>query len=143
MKTNLLLVLLFVATGSFATTLRGDSSYWQCAAFDSYNKQWLVKSSYQRIALNKAKHECTSNSTAPDSCVVANEYCEMVVKGKRMNRHSWQCVAFDKMGKTWNGDLYRNRDDAAVGARQFCKMQSAFPRSCYVRLMTCKNKNQG
>ena len=140
MKTNLLMLFLLFTSQLFANTLRGENSHWQCAAFDKNNKQWIVNSSYLRTALNKAKHECSTNSLSPDSCMVAKEHCEMVIQGRKIT-HSWQCVAFDKMGKTWSSDLYRNRDDAAVGAKRFCKLQSVFPQSCYVRLMTCKNKS--
>lgn len=119
-----------------AENLRGSESYWQCASFDRHGKQWIAQSSFQRVALNKAFRQCKHDSSEPSSCEVAKEHCEATIKGYKMPM--WRCSAFDKMAKMWKSDTFRLRDDAAVGAKRLCKHQSAFPESCYVRLMTCK-----
>lgn len=138
---NLLLSLstLFLLNISHASSLQGESSFWQCASFDREGKQWIAKSSFQRIALNKAFDLCKKGSPEPASCEVASQFCEATIKGYQAPK--WQCSAFDKMAHVFASDYYRNRDDAAVGAKQYCQHQSAFPDSCYIRLMTCRSNN--
>ena len=140
MKAKIVVSLFFIILPPLtnASNLRGDNSHWTCASFDHSGKQWLAKSSFQRVALNKAFRQCKQQSHEPSSCEVASEYCEASIQGYKPPK--WQCSAFDKLGKVWPSDLHRHRDDAAVGAKTLCKQQSVFPASCYVRLMTCKSK---
>lgn len=135
MKKIITLSLLLIPCFQQAHALRGANSFWQCASYDQSGKQWIAKNSFQRVALNKAFELCKRNSQEPGSCEVAQEFCEASINGHQTPK--WQCSAFDKMAHVWKSDLYRYRNDAAIGAKLLCQNQSAFPGSCYVRLMTC------
>ncbi len=140
MNKLIIFCLILLPSLSFAETLRGHNSTWQCAAYDDSNKQWIVKSQYQRKAINQAKANCTNDSQNPKSCHVAKEFCEVIVAGREYKSH-WQCLALDKMGHHFRSDTHNSRNHAIVGARKLCQRQSVFPSSCYVRLLTCKNKS--
>jgi hypothetical protein len=56
-------------------------------------------------------------------------------------RPMWRCTAFDQMVKSWPSNTYTHRDDAAIAAKAYCEQGSAFPDTCFINLMTCKNMN--
>ncbi|WP_133127790.1 hypothetical protein [Legionella nagasakiensis] len=123
-----------------AVILKGDDSYWQCSAYDQENNQWIAKSPYERTAINKAYDACKKQSRAPKTCKTAKESCDAIVKGRNI-RPMWRCTALDSMAKAWMSDIYRHRDDAALGAKAYCQQRSTVPASCYINLLTCKNLN--
>lgn len=120
--------------------MRGANNYWLCAAYDGHDKQWQAKSPYQRTAINQAWDACKKQSAIPDTCKAAKEFCEAIIKGVS-NKPMWKCTAFDQMAKSWVSDVYRQRNDAALGAKAYCQERSGVPHSCYVNLMTCTNLN--
>lgn len=124
----------------WADTL-SSSSYWQCSAHDSTDKQWVAKSVYERAATNQAYDGCKKQSTNPTSCKIAKEFCEYFANGKS-NRPMWQCTALDLMAKPWVSNTYSQRDDAAIAAKAYCQEQSSMPDTCYINLLTCKNLNE-
>jgi hypothetical protein len=113
---------------------------WKCLAQDSGNQEWTGESDYERAALNKALELCKKTSNDPISCRVAKESCQFFINGKSTSP-MWQCVALDQMAKPWISNLYPQRDDAAIAAREYCQEKSGFPDTCYTNLMTCKNLN--
>ncbi len=124
-----------------ALTTTDDNSYWKCAAYDSENMLWEAKGQFERAAVNKAFHACKKQSRVPESCKIATEYCDAIVKGVS-TRPMWRCTALDQMAKHWVSNFYLHRDDAALAARAFCEQHSGMPQSCYLNLMTCKNINE-
>jgi hypothetical protein len=57
-------------------------------------------------------------------------------------RYIESALAIDLHAKAWLGDIYRKRNDAALGAKAYCKDQSGVPDTCYINLLTCKDLNQ-
>lgn len=144
MNKNLIPLVLIPPT-LFASTVIAEENiltgnYWRCSTYDAENKEWSMNSSYEKIALNKSYDECKKNSALPKSCKTAKETCEAFVNGVS-TRPMWQCTALDQMAKTWPSNVYTHRDDAAIAARAYCQQKSAFPDTCYINLMTCKNLN--
>lgn len=137
-------ILVFSSTSIFAamnTIMDGAQSQWLCSAYDDKNKQWLAKSNYKQVAINKAYDSCKNESLLPGSCRAANEYCEALIKGKSA-RPKWRCSALDHQANLWVGDVYTNRHDAAIGALDYCETRSGSPNTCYVNLLTCKYLNE-
>ena len=131
---TLLLSLLFIIKPACS-----DTNYWQCAVHDKENKQWEARSTYERVATNKAFEACKKESHVPASCKPIEESCEYSGNGKNTNR-GWQCTAFDQMAKIWVGQIYRNKDDAAIDATTYCQTHSSIPDSCYTNFLTCKDR---
>ncbi|ARG97545.1 hypothetical protein [Legionella micdadei] len=138
LMTMLIIINSVLSTTVSAETLEG--SFWRCTAFDGEDKEWTVDSSYEISAVNKAFEECKKQSKVPSSCKTAKEACEAFVNGKS-TRPMWRCTALDQMAKTWLSNVYTHRDDAAIAAKAYCEQNSAFPDTCYINLMTCKNLN--
>lgn len=139
LKEILSIGLIAVCISSHASNLRGHRSYWQCEASDSSAQVWSYSNSYKRKAINEAFSLCKKNSKNPGSCATSYEGCNMIVKGRQL-QSSWQCSALDHTGNSYSGDVFSTRIDAIDGAKAICKQQSVSPSSCYVRLITCKNK---
>lgn len=117
-----------------------SGNFWRCTTYDAENKQWAVNSSYEITAINKSYDECKKESNIPTSCKTAKEACEMFLNG--VTTHPmWRCTALDQMAKLWPSNIHTHRDDAAIAAKAYCEQGSAFPDTCYINLMTCKNFN--
>ena len=143
-KTTRLILLLAVPLmlhSAWARFADDESNYWQCASHDDQNKEWVVKSPYERVATNKALEACKNESKFPASCRVAKEYCEAFVHGET-TRAMWVCTALDDQAKPWDSNPYAQQDDAALAALAYCKEQSETPASCYINLITCHNMNE-
>ncbi|KTD25096.1 MULTISPECIES: hypothetical protein [Legionella] len=140
---KILTITLFIAHWVISSPLAAETlegNFWRCTAFDAENKEWTVESSYEISAVNKAFDECKKQSKIPRSCKTAKESCEAFVNGKS-TRPMWRCTALDQMAKSWPSNVYTHRDDAAIAAKAYCEQNSAFPDTCYINLMTCKNLN--
>ena len=114
-----------------------ETSYWQCTTSDGNNKQWVLKSIYERAARAKTFDVCKKQSEIPSSCKTD---CEGFNHGVS-TRPLWQCTALDQNAKPWISQAYAQRDDAAIGAKMRCKELSSVPDSCYINLSTCVNLN--
>ncbi|MFC3907548.1 hypothetical protein ACFORL_00460 [Legionella dresdenensis] len=130
-------LLAFLCNGLLATST--DS--WNCTAYDQGSGQWTASSDYERSAINKAMELCKKSSQYPTTCKISKNDCDYLANGQS-TRPMWQCKALDQMAKIWPSSYYTQRDDAAIAARSFCEEKSAFPDTCYVNLITCKNVNQ-
>ena len=136
-----LLLLLMIPASLWANPPIETNKYWTCTAEDSSHQQWASTHIYQRTATNNAAADCKKNSKTPRTCAVSKEACEEFVNG-RSTRPMWQCTALDQFSKVWRSNTYLHRDDAAIGAKAYCKEHSAMPMSCFVNLLTCKNQNE-
>lgn len=135
-------LMLIVSTPTWAVSIdETSSSYWQCSVFDQEEKEWSVKSAYEKVATNKAFDACKKQSTHPLTCKAAKESCDYFSHGLS-TRPMWQCTALDEKAKPWVSNVYLNKDDAALGAKAYCKEQSSIPDTCYIHLDTCKNLNE-
>lgn len=130
--------LIFIAIAPFAHA----DEIWECRAHDSVHLQWIAKSDYQRVALTKALNACKKQSAYPNQCKIEKEDCELFVNGFT-TRPMWQCTALDQLSKVWRSSIYRQRDDAAIAAKSYCKHHSAIPDTCYINLLMCRNLNEG
>lgn len=124
-----------------STSWADDSSYWQCASIDSEGKQWVIKQTYQRSAINLALQACKQDSRIPLSCQVSHEACEEFENGVS-TRPAWTCTALDDDGKPWISNPYPKKDDAILAAQAYCQEHSTTPDNCYVNELTCKNTNE-
>jgi hypothetical protein len=131
---------LLVAQKATADDTATELNYWRCIAHDDENKEWIAKSSFELAAINKAYDACKKQSNIPSSCKTAKETCEVFMNGVS-TRPMWRCTAFDQMAKSWPSNTYTHRDDAAIAAKAYCEQGSAFPDTCFINLMTCKNMN--
>lgn len=139
MKYQHMLIFVSILTLLCTNLLRADGSdYWQCTSSDGEDKQWVVNSSYERQAINKAFDACKKESRLPESCKTAHAACEAFVNGLS-TRPLWQCTALDRFAKPWISNHYRHRDDAAIAAKAYCEEKSRAPDSCYINLLTCRN----
>ena len=134
--------LIFVVSPTWADNPdKNNSSYWQCSVHDSEAKEWSFKSTYERVATNKAFEACKKQSNLPLTCKAAKESCDYFSDGIN-TRPLWQCTALDQKAKPWVSDVYMNKDDAAIGAKAYCREKSVSPDTCYIHLVTCKNLNE-
>lgn len=113
---------------------------WQCIAKDANQKQWIIKSNYQRNAINLALEGCKKESTLPTTCEALDDNCDSLING-RSTKPLWRCIALDHTATPWTGTLSGNRDNAALSAKARCKDQSTLPESCYINMLTCSNLN--
>lgn len=113
---------------------------WQCIARDTNQKQWIIKSNYQRNAINLALEACKKESTLPTTCQALDDDCDSLINGFS-TKPLWRCIALDQTATPWIGKLSSNRDNAALSAKASCKNQSTLPESCYINMLTCKNLN--
>lgn len=116
------------------------SDNWQCTARDATDKEWTRSGNYQRSAVNNAFEACKKESIHPATCKTSDADCESFMNGLS-TRPMWRCIALDQMAKSWESNLYSQRDDAALAAKAYCQDRSNFPDTCYINLMTCKNVN--
>ena len=138
---HLLWLILFPLT-LFAHPLAGTADSWTCHAEDSTNKQWAGAGSFERVATNKAIEDCKKQSEFPATCKTSKESCEAFINGAT-TRPMWRCTALDQFSKVWRSAIYTHRDDAALGAKDYCKENSSMPDTCYINLMMCHNLNEG
>jgi hypothetical protein len=117
-------------------------SYWQCTTHDNTNKTWVAINNYQKMALNIAFDVCKKESQFPKTCKTSNRDCEGFINGVSTKPY-WHCTALDQTAAPWQSDYYSDRDDAALGAKAFCKNYSSVPDTCYVNFITCININAG
>lgn len=134
------LLLVFESVCGQSKDLSQESTFWQCNAIDSTSKQWQTQSSYKKLALNKALSLCKKDSIAPISCKVSGTMCDLFLNGVN-TKPLWQCSALDSSAIMWPSNLYPQREDAALAAKDYCKQNSAFPHSCYINMISCHNKN--
>lgn len=125
-----------------ATPINETTDAWTCQAEDSTSKQWSGSGSFERVATNKALENCKKQSQYPVTCKTAKESCEAIINGV-LTRPMWRCTALDQLSKTWKSAIYSHRDDAAIGAKDYCKEHSSMPDTCYINLLTCNNLNEG
>jgi len=135
-----LLFLSSVSTSGFTEPINNSSHYWQCVTLDAANKQWSAQSPYQKVALNLAFAACKKESQAPATCNAAKANCDEFNEGRSLTP-MWQCTALDQFASPWPSDVYAQRYDAALAAKAFCKQKSTIPDTCYVNMVTCRNKN--
>lgn len=135
-----LLVLLATVFSSDAAPIKDKQSYWQCLTHDAANKTWSAKNGFQKVALNLAFASCKKESEAPATCKTTPLDCEGFNMGLS-TKPMWQCTALDLSAQAWRSNFYVQRDDAALGAKLFCKDKSSVPESCYINFVTCANNN--
>ena len=135
----LFLSMLIISPLSLANAINSND-YWQCTTTDREDKQWVAKSISQRAAANTAYDACKKQSRLPATCKAAKEACEHFINGIT-DKPMWQCTALDQRGKPWVSNLYSNQDDAAIAAKAYCQESSAMPGSCFINMLTCKNRN--
>lgn len=140
-KYYLLLLLLGCGAG-YTSPILIKNSYWQCVTHDSANKQWAAKSAYKKTALNIAFDACKKQSQQPVSCKASVSNCEGFNQGFSI-RPMWRCTAMDKTAEAWQSNFYSQRDDAALGAKAYCKQNSTVPETCYINVVTCVNSKEG
>jgi len=131
-----LLLLVFGCTSVFSAPVLESGSYWQCVVEDGANKQWVAKSMYQKTALNIAFASCKKESEKPLSCKSSIANCEGFNQGMSL-KPMWRCTALDHTAEPWQSNFYRQRDDAALAAKAFCRNKSSLPESCYINIVTC------
>lgn len=139
MRKLIIICLTLCSASLFAESLRGENSYWQCQTRDGQHHSWSYSSNYKRKAINEAYAQCKQQSKQPTTCNTSHEGCSMIIKGQ-VFKNRWQCLALDKVGGSFRSDRFSTRNDAVSGAKALCRKMSSFPDSCYVRLITCKNK---
>lgn len=132
---------LFLVLGCIPLLSHAQADEWQCSAQDSSDKEWIRKSPYERMAINLAFEACKKESAYPSTCHSAKNGCEAFIGGQS-TRPLWRCTALDQLGKAWESNLYRQRDDAALAAKAYCLDNSGSPDTCYINLMTCRNLNE-
>lgn len=128
-----------VNTVTFATSPSIVDDYWKCATTDGEFKEWVAQHPKERYAANLAYDACKKQSRFPKTCKASKEACELFVQGVS-TKPMWQCTALDQQAKPWVSNLYGNRDDAALAAKAYCQENSDLPGSCYINLITCKNR---
>lgn len=114
------------------------ASTWTCQIADKNGTIWEGKHRYQLPAKMNALHLCKNESRSPMSCVRTKETCTETEE-EVSSKSYWQCTAFDQMGKEWSAEPLKNRDDAAIQAKESCLNESGFPDTCYVNLLTCRD----
>lgn len=135
---QVLFFLLFISTWAHAIPPNKPTSYWQCVTQDKTDKQWSAKNTFQKVALNLAFSTCKKESMAPLTCKTSKSRCEGFNQGERM-KSGWVCTALDDFAQAWPSVVYSSREEAALGAKGFCKHNSAVPETCYINLITCAN----
>jgi hypothetical protein len=118
-----------------------SSNYWQCSTEDKANSQWTAQNSYRKIAINKAFEACKKESQLPATCKTSHTSCEHYVDGINTSPQ-WQCTALDYNAEPWKSNLYQQRDSAALAALAYCKSNSSIPATCYMNMVTCRDKNE-
>ena len=140
-KYYLSVMLLIISNTGFSAILLNESSYWQCFTFDNSQKQWWSKREYKKVALNSAYESCKKESQMPATCKASAANCEGFHLGVSL-KPLWRCTVLDLNAIAWKSNFYPQRDDAALGAKAFCKENSGVPETCYINMVTCRNFNQ-
>ncbi len=117
-----------------------NGDYWICKTHDNANREWINKSSYQKVALNLSFDRCKKESKNPRSCKTSANDCEGFHLGLSTKPY-WRCTALDSTATAWKSNYYTNKDDAYLAAKAYCKSKSKVPDTCYVNFMTCLNAN--
>lgn len=135
-------VLLFIMNSAIgqAASIIDENNYWQCTTNDAANKQWISKSNYKKIALNRSFSDCKKFSQSPMTCTVAQSTCEQFIQGVSI-QPMWRCTALDRQAQIWRSALYSQRYDAALAAKAYCRQRSLVPETCYINLVTCTERN--
>lgn len=115
-----------------------QNNHWQCVTYDADNKMWSSQSNYQKSAMNKAIATCKKESTQPASCKPSKTICESPNKGRNANQ-IWRCSALDMKADNWQSNESPLRDEAAFGARAYCKAKSSVPDTCFINWFSCTN----
>jgi hypothetical protein len=135
-------LILLSATGvSWAEPIDPKSTFWQCSIQDGAQLQWTSQSTYRKIALTLAYDACKKNSQSPASCRMRRIVCDHFIAGINISP-MWRCAALDREANLWRSNLYPHREEAAMAAKAYCAHNSDIPRTCYVNLITCVNKNE-
>lgn len=133
-------VLWVFCSSSLAAPILDNGSYWQCTTKDSIKKIWTAKNTFQKAALNQAFASCKKESTVPSTCKTSESSCEGFNMGtSSSNKPMWRCTALDEAAEAYRSTVYSQRDDAALGAKAFCRNKSSVPDTCYINLVTCVN----
>ena len=112
-----------------------SDNIWECTVNDNEDHEWVAKSSYERVAINKAFEACKKESRVPTSCKPSKASCDDAANSSN-NGIGWQCTALDQHAKLWFSKIHRNKDNAALDAKAYCKEHSSAPDSCYINLFT-------
>ena len=146
MNNRIVSILFLALMGVIKPMWAENSSYWQCMARDGLKKQWDAKSSYERVATNKALEACKKESKVPTTCTAVQDSCNYVGKPTVNTPNSidgaiWKCTALDSAAQAWP-HVSTNRDAAALSAKSNCVQHSTVPDTCYINLLTCININK-
>ncbi len=137
-----LLLLVFSCGTGVTAPLSDRGNYWICTTKDNANQQWSAKSTYQKAALNLAFATCKKESKTPSTCKASISDCEGFNQGMS-TKPMWQCTALDHTAEPWKSNFYSQRDDAALGAKAFCREKSTVPDTCYINMVTCASFKEG
>lgn len=122
-----------------------NNNYWQCTSNDASRNNWMAKSEFQRAAMSLAFALCKKESSMPATCKSSVALCQGFNQHSSVSQSNtamWRCTSLDEAAQAWRSTLYSSRDDAALGAKAFCKNQSSVPATCYTNLITCINMNE-
>lgn len=140
-RSNLLWLCLLYFVSSVAvadTVVAAPETAWKCSASDKENKHWTAQGNFERMAATNALDACKKLSQIPGTCRLDHEQCSSTgPQPKPAGR--WRCSALDKTAALWIGKTFPVRDNAALGAKDYCQKKSGLPETCYVNLITCRN----
>lgn len=114
---------------------------WKCTISDSANLIWNNESVFKRKASNLIFDACKNESTDPESCKPDNIRCDSFLNGISTTP-IWECMALDSNATPWFGDISSQRDEAALSAKAECTHKSQIPATCYMHMLTCRNRNE-
>lgn len=146
MRYRIISTLLLLLMGTIKPLWAESNNYWQCMAHDALKKQWEAKSSYERVAANKAFETCKKESKVPTTCTAVQDSCNyfgkpIVITPGSSEGAIWKCTALDSAAHPWI-KMSSNRDAAALSAKSTCVQHSSVPDTCYINLLTCININK-
>ncbi len=137
----LMLKCIFLLSWLITPSHAAPSLTWTCQAVDQYHQKCKASAAYEKAAKMNALAECKAHSQNPKGCVVSSQACEATVHGFH-RQPLWRCTALDRQAKAVFGVVSKQRNAAALSAKEQCESQSNEPDSCYVNLLTCKNLNE-
>lgn len=138
---KILSIYLLFSSSLWASHVMEKVDYWRCAVIDNSTTQWTAQNSYRLTAINRAYDACKKQSQEPGSCKASKEGCEAYVNGFMVSP-IWQCTGLDFDANVFQSNVYRKKYDAALAAKAYCRDNSDYPDSCYVRLIGCENLNK-
>jgi hypothetical protein len=115
---------------------------WKCTIVDSNNVSWSNESIYKRKAVNTLFDSCKNKSKVPASCIMENISCASFFINRTSTTPFWQCMALDSNASAWFGNFSSQRDGAALSAKRKCTRNSIIPATCYIHMLTCRNRNE-